>query len=112
MKEIEEARVPMPVWYVSGPYTAPTLAEAERNAQRAEDAGIMLRRRGYAVIVPHRNGGKPDGEMSYEFCLREDLEILTRCDGIYMLSGWEQSLGAVREHDQAEESGIDIEYEP
>ncbi len=50
-----------------------------------------------------------------EFDLREAMKrncnAICECDGMYMLTGWEKSTGAVAEHALAVCLGMDIKYE-
>jgi hypothetical protein len=45
---------------------------------------------------------------SYEEYLREDFRALLDCQIIIMLPGWKNSTGAMREHDLALWSGLDV----
>lgn len=47
----------------------------------------------------------------YEEYMKVDLAILETCSVIYMLSNWQDSPGARREHERAKELGLDIWYE-
>ena len=51
-------------------------------------------------------------DAQYEEFMFADLHLLTLCDSIYMLRGWEQSLGANREVGFALGCGMQILYEP
>lgn len=94
--------------YIAGPYTArnnPPLAESFFN-----EAEKRLVARGEKVInplkLPHKN---PDDWVE---CMKLDIvELLTKCDKVYMLSGWEHSPGANLEHMIASALKYDIEYE-
>lgn len=48
---------------------------------------------------------------TYEDFMRGDLKALLDCDAIYMLSGWERSVGARCEHMVAAMCGLQIMYE-
>lgn len=43
--------------------------------------------------------------------MRKDLKALLDCDGVYMLSNWETSRGAIVEHDLAQMLGLEIYYQ-
>ena len=43
--------------------------------------------------------------------MRADIHILTDCDGILMLRGWEQSKGAKLEFDVATSCGLEVWYQ-
>lgn len=90
-------------------------------------AAAKLRTHGWDVVNPaeldmesgcdpfdlpdnHDWSKEPDGKTFEEFMDR-DLELLKECDAIFMLEGWQQSVGAVREYDCALERGLEIRYE-
>ena len=104
----------MKIIYVSGPYRADTENEVFENIIRARSAPYKLWHEGWAVICPHTNtmfmGSMLSGEDSIMF-IEGDLEIVKRCDAIYMLKGWEKSEGAEMELDVASERGLDVYYE-
>ena len=70
---------------------------------------------GWAVICPHANtaffSGEEDHEVDRLKWIEGDLEMLWRCDAIYMLKGWEDSRGAVTERDQAITIDLQVIYE-
>ena len=49
--------------------------------------------------------------ISHEEAMKICLETLKDCTHIYILKDWEQSKGAIMEHDFAKENGIKIIYE-
>jgi len=62
------------------------------------------------VICPHLNTafmGRGDDRQ----WLDGDLEILRRCDAIYMLNGWRDSAGALAELDEAHRGHLTVYYE-
>ena len=95
----------MKLVYVAGKYSG----NVETNIKHAEKVSIDLIRQGYAVITPHKNTAYYD--IDYDTIIKMDLEILSRCDIIYMLKGWEESKGAKIEYDFARKEGINIFYE-
>jgi len=113
----------MKLIYVSGPMT-PTLAfpHMADNIDRLNRAGRTLFEQGYAIIVPafmwfdeHKPyidelKANKYGER-YHAILALDLELVARCDAIYMLYGWETSNGAKTERAHAIERGIEVTYE-
>jgi len=48
---------------------------------------------------------------TYEDFMKADLKALLECDAIYMLKGWERSVGARCEHMVAAMCGLIITYE-
>ena len=92
----------MKVVFVSGPYRGKITENIRIARQHAE----MLWKKGYAVFCPHLNSAHMDGVASDETFLNGDLEILSRCDLVYLLPGWEQSKGARKEWELARKMGI------
>lgn len=85
--------------YISGAITG-TNDYRERFA-RAED---HLKRMGHTPVNPVKISDVitemlPDA--THDDYMAIDLTLLNRCDAIYMLHGWENSKGAVIEHDMA-----------
>lgn len=56
------------------------------------------------------NAGLPENT-PYKDYIHIGLEMLRACDTIYMLKGWENSSGAVLEHQYAKTLGYQIIYE-
>ena len=88
-------------------------AEDDDNIARAENVAIQLWKLGWAVICPHKNtayfeiyeavAGIPKATW-----LNGDLEMLKRCDAIFMLHNWQRSAGARIEHDYAVDYDIPV----
>jgi hypothetical protein len=101
----------MKIIYVAGPYRADTIRGMVENIRRAEVAALHLWKSGWAVICPHKNTELFDGHCADDVWLRGDLEILARCDAVYMVKGWENSEGAKAEHDLARSLGLTTIYQ-
>lgn len=101
--------------YVSGPYSAPTNVERQRNIHRAWEATARIWGvPGAYPISPIQNSCNMDGAAGaedYEKFLTADLDLLGRCDAIFMLRDWWASKGANREYQHAARTGIPIFYE-
>ncbi len=63
---------------------------------------------GLAAICPHANTEKMDDAVSEDEFITRDLEIVSRCDAILMLPGWEASQGAEQERRRAALLGLPI----
>lgn len=103
--------------YIAGKYTGPThdgdsYTAITRNILDARDAAVKVWRAGAAALCPHLNTAhfeidcSSDAEMYY----KGDLEMLRRCDAIFMLPSWEDSTGSHKERDFARLQGIPIFY--
>lgn len=101
----------MKVIYIAGPYRAGDLQGILNNIKRARRVAARLWGQGWAVICPHSNTALFDGLANDSVWLKGDLEILSRCDAVYMMDGWELSEGASQEHTLATMLNKEIIYE-
>ena len=65
----------------------------------------------FAVFCPHLNSGDMIGEAPEQVFFDGNMEILSRCDMIVMMKGYETSKGSVKELDRAYELGINVVFE-
>jgi hypothetical protein len=101
----------MKVVFISGKYRDKDWYRIDLNIQKAKIAAIDLWKRGFVVICPHLNTAHFDGLCDDNVWLTGDLEILKRCDVIYMLKNWEDSEGAKAELELAIKLGLEIIYQ-
>ena len=101
----------MRVIYVAGAYRADSENGVFENIMCARRAAQKLWHKGWAVICPHTNTMFMGEDKPDLIFLDGDLEILRRCDAIYMLSNWRESVGAMQERKAAEEWGLEIYFE-
>ena len=102
----------MKLVFISGPYRANHYDDIEANIKRAGNAALELWKQGFAVLCPHMNTAHfDDAGLTDNMALKGDLELLSRCDAIYMLRHWRASSGAVAEHDAAVDWGLEIIYQ-
>jgi len=97
----------MRVIFVSGPYRG----NVEPNIIKARRVAVMLWQQGWAVFCPHTNTANFDGECPDDVWLKGDIEILKRCDAIYMMSTWRESKGSQEEYRIARELGKEIIFQ-
>ena len=100
----------MEVVYISGHYRASTTNGVQDNIEQAPQEAIKWWMDGYATICPHCNTAYMDGVVPDSVWLDGDIEILLRCDIVVMLPGWEDSLGAVEEHNIALSNDKEVVY--
>lgn len=110
--------------YVSGPISG----HHDGNLPAFRAAARYLNRIGYETVVPHdctpnvHDGPCPRGyarphvgihsEHDSTACfVRGDLRELLTCDGIFLLRGWEYSVGARAEFELAAISGLAVYYQ-
>lgn len=106
----------MKLIYVAGKYSADTYSGIDDNIRIAEKASIELMILGWAVICPHKNTAHYEqyevgGLFNYEFWIEMDVEILKRCDAMFILNGSEDSKGVQREILEAHQKYIPTYYE-
>jgi len=92
---------PLPLVYLSGPFSAPTAWGVEKNVRQAEEYALDIARLGAMPVCPHTNTRFFSGELSYEFWLKGAVSLMLRCDAVYMLPRWSESRGARHEHEIA-----------
>lgn len=88
--------------YISGPLSAPTPEQRLANIQAAVGVFQALTARNILTYCPHLSGLIPgvfdaDHPISYEQWLAHCLEMLRRCNALYLLPKWEISSGTKRE---------------
>lgn len=96
----------MKLIYVAGPYRAETEAGVHANIQAAEGFAIAILKMGAMPVCPHKNSAYLGGVVEDEVILKGDLELMQRCDAVFMMPSWRESSGATQEHDIARELGI------
>lgn len=97
--------------FISGKYRGKTKDDVETNIRVAREASMQLWKRGYVVICPHLNTAHFGDVYEDDVWLNGYLEILRRCDIIYMLKGWDYSEGAKRELQLANELGLTVVFQ-
>ena len=84
-------------------YIAGSITDNPDYKEQFEKAEKMLISKGHAVINPVKNLG-----FSYKDYIDMGLCELMHCDAIYLLKGFETSMGATLEHLYANTTGIKI----
>lgn len=82
--------------YISGPITG--VKNYKRYFQGAKDA---LAAKGYDVVNPAELTAVIGDSFTYDEILAIDLDLLSRCDAMVQLPGWENSRGANIEYGYA-----------
>lgn len=101
----------MKVIYVAGRYRdARGAFYIQANIREAERVALSIWLEGAAALCPHKNTALFDGAFGIpdETWLHGDLEMLSRCDAVYAMPGWESSVGASAEVARARELGIPV----
>ena len=100
----------MKLIYIAGRMKAPTAWERECYIREAEAAALNIIKLGAAVYCPQSQTRFYDGEMTWDEWIKRDLEVLGRCNAIYMCANWKESVGATTEHKWAKENGMKVLY--
>lgn len=101
------------VVYIAGPYRDPRGEYfVKQNIYAAEDAAILVWGMGGVALTPHLNTAFFGGVLPDNVWLEGDLILLSRCDAVYMVHGWEQSQGARAEKQYAESLGLPVFSDP
>lgn len=100
----------MNVMFICGPYRAVTDTEVLENINRAEVWARKFWADGIAVICPHKNSAMMGGDIPEDIFLDGYIEILRRCDILFVMPGWEKSEGARAEIKEARRLKMDILY--
>ncbi len=100
------------LFYVAGPYSG----NVKENIEKAEAVSINLIRNGFHVITPHKNTAgyekyEGDGKIKYETWLEMDLNLLSRCDALFVMANSDGSNGVKKEIEFALKRGMPIIYE-
>lgn len=94
--------------YISGGITGFTNEEYMKHFDRAEDD---LWDFGYEKIINPANVSSMLPELSHSEYMTVCMALLSLCDSIYMLKGYERSKGAMMELEYAKEHGYKVVYE-
>ena len=89
--------------YIAGPMKG----IENHNVPAFMKAHSALQKRGYIVLNPCMLPDNMPDDKYLPIC----MAMLQQADAVYMLRGWEKSLGATTEKLYAERQGIDIYYE-
>ena len=103
----------MLVIYIAGKYRD-TRGEwwIRENIREAEKCAMFVWQQGLVALCPHKNtafwGGMPG--CSDDTWLKGDLELLQRCDAMYVTRNWRNSAGAIAEVKYAKQIGVPVLY--
>ena len=99
--------------YVAGKYRGKTDYEQAENIYHAQRVALRLWELGWIVFTPHLNTAHFNwySNLPDEVWLKGGLKFLEMCQAIFMLKGFEESMGAKRELEVALEKNLTIYYE-
>ena len=101
-----------PLIYIAGPYSG----DVENNIAKAEKVSIELIRNGWYVFTPHKNTAgyeqyEDRDKISVQTWIDMDLDMLERCDALYVMREWRTSIGTCGEISFAGKVDIPIFFE-
>lgn len=94
--------------YLAGPYRGKNWLERQINIAYARAVAKQLWSEGKTVICPHMNSANFDKCATDKQFLDGYLEILSKCDEVLLLPGWNQSEGTKAEIRKAVELKIPV----
>lgn len=89
--------------YISGPITG--IEDYMKNFDKAEKE---LKSVGFSVVNPAKVLSQMPEDTEYEEYMEMSMMMLSMCSHIYLLDGWEKSMGSNREYGYALASDITI----
>jgi len=104
--------------YIAGPYTAENTYSLRRNILKAEAAAREVMKHGFVPVIPHSLGDALDTGSKFKHFQHHDwmqklcLPLLSRCDGLLLIEGWQNSKGSRIEFDFAQTNNMPIFYKP
>ncbi|MDP2244061.1 DUF1937 family protein [Pseudomonas sp.] len=99
-----------PLIYVAGRYRAATREAVAANIAAARQVGTQAARLGWYPVIPHANTAHMELDLDHndEFWLTGTLELMTRCDAVVLVDGWENSAGTLAEIARADAMHIPV----
>lgn len=102
----------MKVIYIAGPYRNKSEYEVGENIRVAGWYSLHVWELGGVALCPHKNTAFFGGAYNIpdDTWLKGDLELLNRCDAVYVTSNWSESSGATAEVEFAKNHNIPVLY--
>lgn len=100
-----------PLLYVAGKYRAATREAVSANIEAARQVGIAAAGLGWYPVIPHTNTAHMEHDLPHAgdaFWLGGTLEVMTRCDAVVLVPGWETSEGTLGEITRADQLQIPV----
>lgn len=98
----------MTVVYIAGPFRGAHAWAVHQNIERAQAAAYRVWEAGMVALCPHNNTRHFDGTLTDQLWLEGALELMRRCDVVFMVAGWERSAGARAERQRAAACGMQV----
>lgn len=99
------------VVYVGGPYRAKDHWLIEKNIRAAEELALRVwATKRASAVCPHTMCRYYQGHLEDDLWLNGLLDILSVCDALLLVDGWEKSEGTIEEIRLAQSLGMPIFY--
>jgi hypothetical protein len=98
------------VIFMAAKYSEPYPYLVSRNVERARVYSQEVARLGALGLTPPVIGAHFEGIQNYEWWAEAYIQLLRRCDAVFMVPHWEHSPGARKEHEEADRLGIPVFY--
>lgn len=104
----EEKRVKLV--YVAGPYSATAERTVEYNVKAARAVARLVAAAHPLLfpVVPHQLGAGVEDLGDYDWWIAGTLKLMSRCDALVLVAGWEESRGARAEREVAIRLGMPV----
>lgn len=86
-------------------------SNAQIRLERADAIVFLEQHLGYKVLDTVLDISEPPKSNPGIFFLGESLKLMSQCDVVYFLDGWEQARGCKIEHDVAAAYGLEVLHE-
>lgn len=101
--------------YVAGPYSADNVLDVLHNIRKGISASANLFKAGYAPFSPwldyHYVFEDHNRELTVSQFYEYSIAFLDVCEAVYVLDGWENSKGTLKEIERANSLGIPVFYD-
>lgn len=94
--------------YVAGPFRAETVDDMADHIDAAKDVAKSVWSLGAVAVLPHTNHGWLWGNLDELVALQGCLTLVTLCDAVVLVQGWENSPGTCAEIETANRYGIPV----
>ncbi len=98
----------MRIVFLSGKFRAPKPYGIELNCRAAEDVSLEISKIGAVALAPHLLSRHFQGSLPDQFWIDGAIELMKRCDAVFMIPGWENSSGSIAERQIALDRGMPV----
>lgn len=96
--------------YIACAFNAPTDFETQLNVTAARRAGYQIAKLGFYPVMPTVNTSGFQAANDVNFWYEATMELMRRCDAVYVVDGWHNSSGVKGEIDEAKRLEIPVYF--